>query len=235
MPKWCRTYTPLNMCSDCFSPYKLFAGMCYPSIINCISYTSAGWCAQCAQGFTLSQDGRSCLSTDNNCVMYSPVGVCTQCRNGYDLVNNWCTLLPTGCSRFLSALKCQCLPSFIQVGDLVCVREVPNCQIYNSTGCQICLTSFYLWNNNCISVPLFCNQYDQSTGRCLQCQNGYTLNQNTGTCSRGPDTCVSYDQQNRCIYCIARYYLVDGACRPYPDYCVCVDLRGNCLSCAFGS
>lgn len=61
------------------------------------------------------------------------------------------------------------------------------------------------------------------------------LNQNDGLCNRGADICLSYDSQNRCVYCAARYYLENGGCRPYPDYCVCVDLLGRCLSCAFGS
>lgn len=91
------------------------------AIANCLRYTTGGWCAECMNGYSLSSDGRSCITTDVNCLMKEQ-GVCVQCRSGYDLLNNWCTLLPLGCSRFLSPSKCLCLPTFHQFSDLVCVR-----------------------------------------------------------------------------------------------------------------
>jgi hypothetical protein len=117
----------------------------------------------------------------------------------------------------------------------VCVKVVPWCSSYNSLGCVLCNSGYYLQSNSCRPYPEGCLSYELATSRCLSCASNYILVASTGICNRKVnDNCLTYNQQ-QCVYCISRYYLKAGACWPYPSYCATVDLLGNCLSCSFGS
>ena len=182
----------------------------------------------------MEPDGLACKRSDPWCIAFAPDGTCTQCRNGYYLRDR-CYLLPPGCvSIGNNGICASCLSQFVLFSG-TCIRRIEFCSVYNTSGCALCNQNYYLFNNICKAYPDGCLSYDPSSARCLSCASNYELNQNTWICTLKRDNCLSYNQQNLCIYCAPRFYLSNGKCFSYPPYCVTVDLLGNCISCAFGS
>ncbi|KAL4472017.1 hypothetical protein ABPG72_007066, partial [Tetrahymena utriculariae] len=130
--------------------------------------TTSHFCYQCAQGYTLSSDQKSCIQGCSiaNCLScaqnQSGSVYCQICQNGmhYDNTQNLCT------------------------GS--CINNLFNCQLCNQkTGnsatitsynqCLQCSNGFFDYQNSqdCMNECTLCNVY---TKKCLMCKQGYYLN-----------------------------------------------------------
>lgn len=84
-----------------------------------------------------------------------------------------------------------------------------------------------------------CQTYDNNTGNCLSCFNGYILQGPTCVLSspsinQGGNNCRNWTN-GRCYECSRRFYMNNGQCLPVNDYCNDYDLNtGACTTCYQG-
>jgi len=161
-------------------------------------------CKNCENTFW-NPDKKACESNDatkiENCVAFKlsneKKAYCSQCALGY-LVNfktNTCD-------------KC----------------SVENCAICKGEVCYGCFNKMGLDrdNNKCISEPKCsvenCDQCVGNSGKdeCAQCSSGWSLNNNSGVCIKGPSNCwqVADEKATDCQVCNHGYYIAaDGTCK----------------------
>ena len=76
--------------------------------------------------------------------------------------------------------------------------EVKNCVAYNvDNKCIQCFDRFYLTNNQCREVSIFCKTYDIITGFCTSCYTGFRLI--SGQCKKW--SCLNF------LFSIIRKYI----------------------------
>lgn len=92
-------------------------------------------------------------------------------------------------------------------------------------------------NGVCFQVSDYCQTWNNSTGNCTSCYQGYQLSQ--GACVQGSNdaNCAKYDQNTkRCTQCSTRYYLnSNNICTSVSSQCRTWDnTTGYCTSCYQG-
>lgn len=206
-PAYCSIYNAsTGVCVECLANYVLtnntcilcgvgqvkIGNQCFPSVANCLNYSSSGQCLACALTYRLTNGICTLVTPPNFCSIYDPnTGICTECLPNYVLSNNNCALCPS---------------NQVKVGNQ-CFPSVANCITYLPSGlCNICSQGYRLVNGLCsaITPPLFCSLYDPNTGVCSQCVAGYTVTQNGLQCNI--NNCVSMSSDSRtCIQCSPSY------------------------------
>lgn len=83
-----------------------------------------------------------------------------------------------------------------------------------------------------------CNGYNSTTGSCLDCYPGYSLNRFDGSCgilSKDP-YCKTFDANNVCVQCFEKFFFnSQRSCEAVSPYCKTHDfISGQCTSCYQG-
>lgn len=131
------------------------------------------------------------------CSTYSNQGRCDSCYNGYILQNYVCNLHPIDLSK-----------------DGLCAA-------FNGTTCIQCATRSYFANGICTKANDNCNTFNNVTGACLSCYNGFNLNNGdcvTATLQQPVANnytniyCKGVDSVGRCTKCFFGFTLINGDC-----------------------
>lgn len=182
----CKACTSGASCDavDCNIGYKTVGTTCVKveCPLNCAACDSWGFCYQCENGYTLSDDRLSCLpACSENCKTCSN-GVCTDCGDGYTLNDGKC-------------LDC----SVYNVGNGTCTA----CDEYGCTDAE-CNGSNAFFNPTFRKCGVECdtNQYLDSSYTCRDCPAGQT---SPGGWFANPTNCYSCDgipvDGGRCTEC----------------------------------
>ena len=182
----CKACTSGASCDavDCNIGYKTVGTTCVKveCPLNCAACDSWGFCYQCENGYTLSDDRLSCLpACSENCKTCSN-GVCTDCGDGYTLSDGKC-------------LDC----SVYNVGNGTCTE----CDEYGCTDAE-CNGSNTFFNPTFRKCGVECdvNQYLDSSYTCRDCPAGQT---SSGGWFANPTNCYSCDSipvdGGRCTEC----------------------------------
>lgn len=117
------------------------------------------------------------------------------------------------------------------------VRPDPLCRTFRRNICIECsFRSVFDANRRCKEVSTLCNTYDLTTGKCMSCYGGYTLNNGAcvSTASLLPPNCVDI-QNGVCIECSLGFILMgDNTCQPRMPGCLTMLSDGRCVSCSVG-
>lgn len=205
---------------------------------NCIAWSLTSLqCTNCNSGFYLSLNSIGsylCSSLPRFCLRADIFGSCLECLQGYIVYNQQC--VDNSTIRFcrvynLTTFTCvECISGYQLNSNSRCIPT--NCQSINNQGqCLSCLPSYILVGEICLIQIANCMTYNQNTGLCIRCGNGYTLSFNGRSCNGGDPFCNSYNIGGVCIGCINGYYLNQGICRTLPTGCISAGNNGLCLAC----
>ena len=190
----CNQFVPgSNRCIRCATRYYINnqSGLCTAISGQCSSYNQVtGACEGCYPGF-LFMNGEcyvqvsATASGDPNCKV--PAGnTCQTCYQGYFVSNGVCVAANPLCASidyYGNCLSCYAGYALSQ-GNCVITGSAgapPNCANFTNGRCVRCAQGSFFSNGNCVSVSPLCRTYDNNTGVCTSCYDGYDL--------RGP-TCV---------------------------------------------
>ena len=225
----CYTWDSLNgKCLSCYNGYILINGVCSvntylanPSNNDplCVIW-AYGACSACASRAYLNFFG-VCTPVSDQCQTWDPkTGACLNCFGGYVYANGACNPLV-----FQGSID-------------------PACAIWNAniTVCLQCSQRYYFNGNKCLQVSDQCNTWNNTTGRCNSCYDGYDLLldgtcqasvRNTAPSDKG---CGTWDWKNqKCLQCSNNWvFNNNGLCVPVSDQCNTYDLKGACVSCYKG-
>lgn len=182
----CKACTSGASCDavDCNIGYKTVGTTCVKveCPLNCAACDSWGFCYQCENGYTLSDDRLSCLpACSENCKTCSN-GVCTDCDDGYTLNDGKCI----DCSTY-------------NVGNGTCTE----CDEYGCTDAECNgINAFFNPTFRKCGVECDANQYLDSSYTCRDCPAGQT---SPGGWFANPTNCYSCDSipvdGGRCTEC----------------------------------
>ena len=187
-------------------------GYCTKCQNNCFNCTDINTCIQCNQGYISTQisgQQTTCVCSVSNCVNCLSGGICSSCQYGYGLYS----------------MQNLCIPCLID-----------NCSVcsYNASyyaHCDQCSNGLIFKDGfckNCSDVVGNCSVCNDSS-TCLQCKQGFYLNQKSKCNSCGDSNtfgCTACSSDFTCTGCLAGNYLADNqSCVP------CADLYGNCSLC----
>jgi hypothetical protein len=213
----CATFDPnTGYCLTCIAGYYRSGNLCF---INGVCLTSSPTnvlnCLTCQVGFTL---------VNNRCVdiravnpycktFVSGTNTCSACFNGYYIGSNGiCTGLNSVCDTYnMNNGGCTSCPSGFILYGKICVSVIiinPNCAAFSGVTCNYCKNGYYLNNGICAVVNPRCATYQMTTGNCLSCYSGYTLN---GIYCIATVPCT-ITANNLCTGCPAGYIVWNGLC-----------------------
>lgn len=123
----------------------------------------------------------------------------------------------------------------------------PGCgQVDASNNCAQCYFRYVLKDGNCVAVSDQCKTWDNSTGDCTSCYDGWTLasgqcsvpgnggSNNGGSSAPADPNCVE-SANGACTKCASRWYLSNGVCTAVSNQCNTWDENtGACTSCFDG-
>lgn len=219
----CVNYVNFN-CTACSANYVLENSRC--NIQFCQQLSGQGTCAQCNSGYSLANQGFSCIQTPtiSNCNTVSN-GVCAICNSGYGLFNGGCALLPQNCVNLGSNGQCDsCISGYslsqnggfgssqcIVIQTTTTAMLIPNCRESSPTGCIACSFQYWLTSNgSCQQVDTLCKTYNSANGFCTSCYESYVLSNSTGSCSlfvKNDTNCKTYNSALECTGCYEGFYL----------------------------
>ena len=176
-----------------------------------------GECISCYEGYILEGDKCISLTEQPKCKTYDFQNVCIECKNRYfvDKVGA-CKEADSACLTYQMAggncLTCQ-LGFWPSNGVCFKVKDpVPNCKMTNELGnCVQCENRYYLDGASvtCRGVNPLCNDYNVSTGACLNCSQGFKLRADLGLCvaESSEDICEGFGANGYCSRCPSGFLL----------------------------
>ncbi len=106
-------------------------------------------------------------------------------------------------------------PEFLTDNQALCLAyngsNISNCLIvdFGFQTCLLCLPSFSLFNNSCVStIRSFCLTFDSNRTSCKVCKSTFYLE--NGICLPFPPFCIAYN--NSCTQCQPQFQLSNGKC-----------------------
>lgn len=216
----CATYVlNKNKCASCVDPLVLVNGACTTTQAQSCSMYAADnvSCLICVTGYYVS-NGACLTQSVVNCGAYQPnLNVCISCQSGYYLNQGRCD--QAWVARCVSYAPNQnyclvCLPGYFASNGACSIQNTPNCRSYiaNTNQCNYCLSTYYPVDGLCTSQSLpNCQSYVENVNACAACNSGWVLN--NGVCVEAvtvPNCSVAQD--NLCVTCQAKYYVMDGVC-----------------------
>lgn len=159
----CSSYNSVTgACEGCYPGFLFMNGECYVQVAataagdpNC-KVPAGNTCQTCYQGYFVSNG--VCVAANPLCASIDYYGNCLSCYSGYTLMQGNCFI--TGAAG---------VP--------------PNCANFTNGRCVRCAQGSFFSNGNCVTVSPLCRTYDNTTGGCTSCYDGYEL--------RGPICIVS--------------------------------------------
>lgn len=176
----CTNYSGVGICQKCVNLYYLNNGVCVKETStkgadpNCVLNDLYNYCQQCSSNYFIQLG--NCLLADQLCQTFDPNnGNCLTCYNGYILNNTKCYLDST---------------------------PPPNCKVYSNGVCQQCADRYFMkaGKGACVQVSTLCNAYDNQTGLCSSCYDGYMLSGGLCTIAVTASPAVNVNSTNTSIY-----------------------------------
>lgn len=239
---------------------------------NCRTYSSRSDCQQCTVGFIKPNDSNFvCVltSTISNCEQYDRNKNCRKCKPGFLLSGGKCLdgeEYISNCDEFIDESRCSvCSDGFIPVNfgaKVVCYRAnnaLKNCNSYDlvqtidkKLKCNQCAPPYYpkvledTQNiSSCVEIPLIsnCKTYDITTFRCLECNEGYYIQNpilitKLQSCQKrtiNTFACKIFDiEKDSCLECYPGYYVRNKECEFKPTGvigCAVYLDKDNCSKC----
>ena len=212
-----------SVCRKCIAGFfwSMMEVKCLPCIEGCAECTdhSLKGCKACLPSY-FSTPNIGCQACIDNCYTCNTQGACITCKAGYrydDYTKTCQQCMILGCEKCESALQyCDiCVEGrYPYGGKCISSTIVPNCQKYSrkNNACVDCVAGYYL--NSTASLLNSCQACALSSGckkcsklGCLECEDGYTLNNDL--CSATPAipvaNCIVFS--NVCLRCEVGYYL----------------------------
>lgn len=223
---FCKTFSG-SICIQCGDRYfKGQSGLCQQVNNLCNTWDSSnGNCLTCYPGYTLSNGQCSVSNNQNsnsnsnsNCAQYSSDQICLKCSSGYYFnANGICTVINPLCATY-NVINGQCLTCYngysLNLGSCVLTTSSnldSNCALFSNNICINCSKGF-IFNSQgaCSLINPLCKTYNQISGACLTCYNGYSLSGNTcivDTNYQAVDpNCASY-VSGICVKCVTRSFM----------------------------
>lgn len=288
----CSNYNyTVNYCSGCYPPYIITNGSCIdPNCaqynqetcfkclpryylsglncilspdVNCLNYSSAGFCLQCIANYTVNDKG-ICAANDiifNGCA--TPQYPCPQCSIGYFLNGSLC--YARRCSSYKANRDCQatiyyyifdpsnrfgilytCTSPSCYTSDVPPAGfytdpngslKISSCISYNGATCSQCQN--YRYPNSAVLYSL-CYPYNCQIQNIINCANNCVSNfAPTNLVLDGclAINCINWDSTGRCLQCATGYQLVSNTyCQLISlPFCVTIDYSTiTCKQCVFG-
>ena len=208
-------------CLQCESGHKLENNACVNvgslKVENCISYTSEGKCAGCADGFILHDNICRELATVVNCHVHTQMQ-CLRCNSGYVLGDPPEVLRDLNADLFTELIYEQYNYPVLFSAHLtqsMCRKiNIANCKVLKTEdSCEECEVNFTLNSRNHCEENLNeqiknCKEYLNET-ECSLC-SAYFYLENSSKCSPvSPVTnCAKYDPNyDRCLECIEGFWM----------------------------
>ena len=109
-------------------------------------------CIECAETYYFNKNG-ICCCVDEHCLQFNTQeGVCERCYEGYSVVNGTCTRVDNTAAA-----------------NIGCAR-------WSNGVCQACSRRWYFNQENvCVPVSDLCRTWDETTGVCLTCYYGSSV------------------------------------------------------------
>jgi hypothetical protein len=85
---------------------------------------------------------------------------------------------------------------------------------------------YFNYNGKCVRVSDLCRYWDESTGACTECYDGYSVS--AGLCipkqAQAPAVpkivnCAEFSANGDCVKCSRRFYYSNNECLPVNDNC----------------
>ncbi|ESU43038.1 Variant-specific surface protein, partial [Giardia duodenalis] len=210
------TYDSSNVCTPC-----------HTSCSSCFDAASTS-CIACYPGSVLNR------TTDS-----STAGTCIpECTGRYaeNCEKDMCTAVLGG-SRYCS----KCKSGFVPV-DGLCVsattRALTGCISKGDGTCSACTDKYFLESGGCYQAAAYpgstlCSQ--AASGKCTNCANGQTADQQTGSCPvcpAGCSKCSGSSGSETCSECLVGYYKSGTSCVKCSENSNGITGIPNCVSCA---
>ena len=141
-------------------------------------------CRECEIGFSVSNDGKSCVNIPN-CLSVNEEGECDQCERYYIFDDEG-----------------NCVHDYCQLYN----------EDYKEKVCYYCFMGFYNDNGNCTKIPIpYCLSGDEKS--CTSCVPGTnSVRGECIVAEKFIDGCVTYNDDRTCSKCNDNYKLENGAC-----------------------
>lgn len=196
----CQNYNPYTGdCTSCFPGYSL-------KNKACVKQNSPLWA-------TVTNLTAVCKTKRNN--------QCVECPYRYYLRNNVCILVSNSCDNYDSngnCLTCN-IGFFLQNHNCINYGTVKgtdqNCKLFQQESyCLECYAGFVNIKGSCESVDPLCRTYDNTTGYCTSCYEGYAINGRTCQLIGGQtlNPCLEQNTKGLCLQCVLSYSLSNGSC-----------------------
>ncbi|ESU40989.1 Variant-specific surface protein, partial [Giardia duodenalis] len=213
------TYDNTNVCTPC-----------HTSCSSCSDAASTS-CTACYPGHVLN---KSDSSTTGTCI--------PECTGRYaeNCEKDMCTA-DIGGSKYCS----KCKSGFVPV-DGICVSAgttrvaLTGCTSKGDGTCSACTDKYFLQSGGCYQSTVYpgntlCSS--AADGKCTNCANGQTADQQTGSCPvcpAGCSKCSGSSGSQTCSECLAGYYKSGTSCAKCSENSADGKIQGveNCVSCA---
>jgi len=234
-------------CKDCLEGYirNPETNVCHKKdfINHCVNYLSDdrygtfGRCANCSEGFGLTDDMKSCVEcVSEGCEICEYASMCRKCKVGYYLDGYECKVCKsTKCEDNLNhCQECnsECLLQHYNETEAFCAFNTHCEQFNNERKCIKCERGYNVTSDGkCEMIDEMCLEFDAETMKCIECRPGYFIHSNFTcekchegciTCSGYPDSCLEYNVSGRCTnpFC--------ARCVSSPDKCeLCDDVYNS--------
>ena len=201
-----------------------------PNCKICLS-EEEGTCEECKKDYKLVK-GKCCLSSDNTCISNknkltincaNNCGICYSndecydCNPGYFLKSGVCKPCINGCFQCADSAKCQyCFSNYE-------LKDTGICQLKSSPNDVDFNVNLYKKKKYKLIKQYYPNEYDEtkalpykdipecdsncfkcndSTGKCLQCNSLYILDEDT-------NTCIQHCSDENCLECFLNVFLAE--------------------------
>jgi hypothetical protein len=251
------------VCTQCVSTYQLVNSTCYVLPVNCQQMDQNLICNVCSSKTILVKTQPSCVYYIDYCQSYDNLGQCTNCLSGYYFEYRTCVIYPANCSAVdpNTFICVSCVTNYTLSRGAICINNIIYCQTYNNSGCENCISNYYLNNNTCISYPSYCGAVDLN-GNCIFCQLSLTTLLNgkcvfyqlfclaynsNGNCTTVPrdftlnnqglvnnKLTISWDSRGNFVTCATSIRLIQGNCVLPISFCTQYDQMANCRICTSG-
>ena len=202
---------------------------------------------KCISGFYLSEDGKSCVTSENCLEGNKGIGICEICNDNYylDYKDGKCKSNQEEnefyfCQIAENNFCSKCINGYYLGEDLRCSNAV-NCSESNNGLCEVCIDNYFLTNDKkCVNVE-HCIKSDK--GRCVECEDNlfYSFLDDKCLKAEGKFENCKYSVNN-CLICKDDYYLNQSDYFCYNNNldnefnkCTLTNTKGDtCIACAHG-
>ncbi|CAD8187858.1 unnamed protein product [Paramecium octaurelia] len=181
----CATINDQNgYCKSCLTGFILFIENSTSKCITCkektqncldcyITPKNVFQCIQCAEGYFLELDGKTCSSCGDNCITCDQkVKQCDICKEGYIQLNGVCESCEVencrSCHEKGVCADCEDGYGAIDGKCKICQFGCKQCN-FNQELCQKCMDNYFLYMKSCVPYPSHCLETNDD-GFCYLCE-----------------------------------------------------------------